>query len=180
MDAQVSGELDEITSQIENSSEPGDVNVTDGGTNDGGSTDDGGGANGGNGGNGGPRKTGGGGDDGSSNGSGSGNNLPATTEESVAQKLDKYLLNPDHPAGQSKANWFRLALGFTRENAADLAKQIVFDQSSAVETGVTQYGTKFNQIIRIVGANGKVIDVLFAWIKNNDGIVRLVTAIPPK
>jgi len=71
MDAQVSGELEEITSQIENSSEPGDVNVTDGGTNDGGSTDSGGGASG-NGGKGGPRKTGGGGDDGdSSNGSNS-------------------------------------------------------------------------------------------------------------
>jgi len=38
MDAQVSGELDEITSQIENSSEPGDINVLEDST--GGGTDD--------------------------------------------------------------------------------------------------------------------------------------------
>jgi WXG100 family type VII secretion target len=28
------------------------------------------------------------------------------------------------------------------------------------------------------GANGKTIDVTFAFIRNNDGVVRLVTAIP--
>jgi hypothetical protein len=55
-----------------------------------------------------------------------------------------------------------------------------FDQSKAVETAVTEYGTKYNQVINIVGSNGKAIDVLFAWIRNNDGVVRLVTAIPTK
>lgn len=119
----------------------------------------------------------GGGSDGGGSG-GSGKKLPATTEESVADKLDKYLLNPDHPVGGTKANWFQRALGFTRDNADELANQIVFDDSSAVETGVTQFGTKYNQVISIVGANGKVIDVTFAWIKNLDGVVRLVTAIP--
>lgn len=113
-------------------------------------------------------------------GSGGNNNLPATTEESVTKKLSDYLLNPDHPVGRSKANWFKSALGFTRDNADKLAKQIVFDPSTAVETGVTPYGTKFNQVISIVGENGKTIDVVFAWIRNNDGIVRLVTAIPTK
>jgi hypothetical protein len=87
-------------------------------------------------------------------------------------------LKPDHPVGGSKAKWFDQALGFTRENADKLAKQIVFDPAKAVETGVTQYGTKFNQVISIVGENGKTIDVTFAWIRNNDGIVRLVTGIP--
>lgn len=60
----------------------------------------------------------------------------------------------------------------------ELAKQIKFDPNTAIETGVTQYGTKYNQVINIVGANGRSIDVTFAWIRNNDGIVRLVTAIP--
>lgn len=46
--------------------------------------------------------------------------------------------------------------------------------------GVTQHGTKFNQVIQITGTNGKTIDVTFAWIRNNDGIVRLVTGIPSK
>jgi hypothetical protein len=67
---------------------------------------------------------------------------------------------------------------FDRENAADLAKQIQFDESKATVTGVTQHGTKYNQVITIQGANGRVIDVTFAWIKNQDGIVRLVTGIP--
>ncbi len=73
MDAQVSSELDEITSQIENSSEPGDINITEDGAGGSGGTDTGGG--GGNGGNGGPpRKTGGGGggDDGGNTGGGNG------------------------------------------------------------------------------------------------------------
>ncbi|WP_142281674.1 DUF6883 domain-containing protein [Mycobacterium kyorinense] len=100
------------------------------------------------------------------------------SQESVMDKLERYLLNPDHEAGGPKANWFEQALGFNRQNAPDLARQIVFDESKAVETGVTQYGTKFNQVIPITGANGKTIDVTFAWIRNNDGVVRLVTAIP--
>jgi len=54
----------------------------------------------------------------------------------------------------------------------------VFDEREAVVTAVTEYGTKFNQVIHITGANGKTIDVTFAWIKNNDGVVRLVSGIP--
>ena len=77
-----------------------------------------------------------------------------------------------------KAKWFEQALGFTKENLGDLAQQIKFDPAKAVQTGVTEYGTKFNQVIEIVGANGKRIEVTFAWIQNKDGVVRLVTAIP--
>lgn len=104
----------------------------------------------------------------------------AATEASVADKLARYLLNPAHPVGGAKARWFERALGFTQANAGQLAKQIVFDASKAVQTGATEFGTKFNQVISITGANGRVIDVTFAWILNNDGIVRLVTAIPTK
>lgn len=99
---------------------------------------------------------------------------------SVIDKLDRYFLNLDHQVGGSKAKWFRDALGFTKENADDLARQIVFDSEKAVQTVVTEHGIKYNQVISITGANGKVIDVTFAWIKNNDGVVRLVTAIPTK
>jgi hypothetical protein len=100
------------------------------------------------------------------------------SQQSVDDKLWRYLLNPDHEAGGPKAKWFEQALGFTRENAPDLAKQIVFNESRAVETAVTQYGTKYNQVIPIVGVDGKTIDVTFAWIRGNDGVVRLITAIP--
>jgi len=102
----------------------------------------------------------------------------AQTAESVQKKLDAYLLNPDHPVGGPKAKWFQQALGFTRDNQSRLASQIVFNPSTASEMVVTQYGTKYNQIIPIAGQNGKIIDVTFAWIRNSDGVVRLVTAIP--
>jgi uncharacterized Zn-binding protein involved in type VI secretion len=102
----------------------------------------------------------------------------AASEASVADKLERYLLNPDHPVGGSKAKWFKEALGFTRDNAGDLAKQIVFDESKAVQTQVTQYGTKFNQTIDVLGANGRTIPVKTAWIRGPDGIPKLVTAVP--
>lgn len=106
--------------------------------------------------------------------------LPATTKESVDNKLWTYLLDPNHIQGGPKAKWFKEALGFTRENMDDLAKQIVFDPAKAVKTAEIPQGQKFNQVITIVGANGKKIDVNFGWIQNNDGIVRLTTAIPAK
>lgn len=81
-------------------------------------------------------------------------------------------------ANQSWRATFKQALGFTQQNAGELAKKIVFDPSTAIPTKVRQYGTQYNQVILITGANGKVIDMTFAWIKNTDGVVRLVTAIP--
>jgi hypothetical protein len=100
------------------------------------------------------------------------------TAASVADKLERYLLDPDHVDGGPKANWFKQALGFTRENAADLAKQLVFDTSQAVQTEVTQYGTKFNQTINVTGANGRTIPIITGWIIKSDGVPRLVTALP--
>lgn len=104
--------------------------------------------------------------------------VPATSEASVADKLQRYLLNANHPIGGPKANFFKRALGFDLSNAAALAKQIVFDVGKATATQLTQHGQKYEQFIRINGANGRVIEVQFIWIKNNDGVVRLVTAIP--
>jgi hypothetical protein len=102
------------------------------------------------------------------------------SQESVRDKLERYLLDPDHDEGGSKAKWFEQALGFTRHNSSELAKQIVFDESEAVFTGVTEFGTKYNQVISIAGANGKIIDVTFGWIREHNGLVRLVTAIPSR
>lgn len=56
----------------------------------------------------------------------------------------------------------------------------MFNGKSAVKGALTQHGQKFDQIIPITGANGRVIDVKFSWIRNNDGVVRLVTGIPTK
>jgi hypothetical protein len=82
--------------------------------------------------------------------------------------------------GGSKAKWFEQALGFTRQNSEDLARQLVFDETSAVQTAVTKYGTKFDQTINVVGANGRTIPVTTAWIRGGDGVAKLVTAFPGK
>ncbi|NMH61547.1 hypothetical protein HCJ96_16065 [Alteromonas sp. MYP5] len=104
-----------------------------------------------------------------------------TTKISVDTKLEKYLLNKEHPVGASKAKWFEAALGFNIENSNELSSQIVFDEQAAVKTELTQHGQKYNQIIPIIGANGRTIDVTFAWIKtSNDNEIKLVTAIPAK
>lgn len=102
------------------------------------------------------------------------------TQASVDSKLTNYLLAKDHLHGGSKAEWFDKALGFNKENSGELAKQVVFEPSKAVQTSETPHGVKYDQVISITGVNGRVIDVKFGWIKNNDGVVRLVTAIPTK
>jgi len=43
---------------------------------------------------------------------------------------------------------------------------------------LTHHGQKCEQFIKITGSNGRVIEVQFLWIKNTDGVCRLVTAIP--
>jgi predicted DNA-binding protein len=106
--------------------------------------------------------------------------MDAASASSVSDKLIRYLLNFSHKTGASKAKWFKEALGFTTDNMDDLAKQIVFNPAKAVQTAITEHGVKYNQVISVLGANGKKIDVVFAWIKGNDGIVKLVTAIPTK
>ena len=106
--------------------------------------------------------------------------LPSTTEESVKIKLLTYLLNPDHPKGKHKARWFLGSLGFTIDNYEGLARQVLFDQTTAVEAGTDRYGTRYEQRIMIQGANGNNTAVRFAWIRNTDGVVRLVTAVPDK
>lgn len=60
--------------------------------------------------------------------------LPKTTAENVSNKLDTDLLESNHPAGGSKAKCIKEALGITKDNSADLAKQIVFDPKKAAQT----------------------------------------------
>lgn len=102
-------------------------------------------------------------------------------QANVKEKFPKYLLDPNHPVG-SKAKWFKEALGFTKDNWKDLAKQIVFDINKAVSKGNTKgFGEKFEQIIEIMGANGKKIAVQFNFIvREGEDFARLVGAIPTK
>lgn len=96
----------------------------------------------------------------------------------LKDKIANYLLDPTKPENKGKTEWFKQALGFTQENWNGLAKQIVFDPKKAVFDGADQYGTRYTQNIFIKGANGKKIEVTFAFIKPEGGKVRLVTVLP--
>jgi len=101
-----------------------------------------------------------------------------TTEESVSRKLDGYLLNPAHEEGAPKARWLKSALGFSSENAHELAKQLKFDETKAVARELSEFGQKYEQTINLTGANEKVIPTQVVWIRNPDNVTRLVTLIP--
>ncbi len=102
------------------------------------------------------------------------------TNQSVLDKLGRYLLNDSHPIGGSKSKWFREALGFTKDNIDDLAKQIQFDPNIAKKTQLTDFGQKFTHRTSIIGTNGRTIDVDFVWIIGDDNVPKLVTAVPTK
>ena len=96
-------------------------------------------------------------------------------------KLQRYILNKEHPQGGSKAIWFERALGFTKDNLDDLAKQIKFDPTKAVHKGNNGHADMYEQIIPIIGANGKKIDVQFNFaVQNGETAPKLVGAIPTK
>ncbi|WP_321808916.1 DUF6883 domain-containing protein [Burkholderia sp. BCC1993] len=116
---------------------------------------------------------------GGTNGHGSTNNVGFDTSN-LESKLNGYLLDPTHPQNQTKANWFSQALGFDQSNWQDLAKQLYFDTATAVQTKTTQYGQTYEQVIPIKGTNGKTIETTFVFMKDNSGMVRLVTGIPAK
>ncbi len=102
------------------------------------------------------------------------------TSQSIRDKLYKYLLNPNHELGKDKAEWFKQALSYSRTNMEALERQIAFDPTRAVQTTVTQFGTKFDQTISIIGANGRSINVVFSWIRTHDGVIRLITGVPTR
>lgn len=97
--------------------------------------------------------------------------------ESLKNKLTKYCLNSEHPKGKDKARVFKSALGFDLTNYEDLQHQIVFDSGKAVQKGIDQYGTRYEQRILVTGPNGAMKNVLCAFIRKLDeDFVRLTTA----
>lgn len=105
---------------------------------------------------------------------------PGFETSNLQRKLKDYLLDPAHPQNQTKATWFDDALGFNKENWQDLASQLKFDETTATQTKLTKYGTTYEQVIPIAGANGKTVSATFVFMKDNNGVVRFVTGIPTK
>ena len=80
------------------------------------------------------------------------------------QKLVGYALDPQKAPDKAKA--FELALGYTKDNANELLQRILdnADESKFTEKGSKGYGTLYEYVMLITGANGKKANVLTAWI----------------
>lgn len=83
------------------------------------------------------------------------------------RKFTEYALNPT--TQPDKAEAFRLALGYTKENYESLREQIrnQFNLDLLREKGDNGYGIKYEQVMEIKGPNGKTANVCTGWIKKN-------------
>lgn len=92
------------------------------------------------------------------------------------EKFTEYALNPEKDANKAKA--FKVALGYTKDNAEDLIEQIYnkLPDYEAAERGDKGWGMTYQVIMDITGPNGKTAQVLTVWIKDKDtGKVRMTT-----
>lgn len=93
------------------------------------------------------------------------------------EKFTQYILNPQKSPDKSRV--FKSILGFTSENAELLIKQIHnnLDLNSLKEKPDKGYGKRYEALVSVIGANGKMAKVTTAWIKDNsNNEFRLVSA----
>jgi hypothetical protein len=83
------------------------------------------------------------------------------------EKLINYSL--DFGRDPNKAMAFRLALGYTKNNADKLRRNIhkSLQKYGAAYKGNNGYGDIYEVIMRLTGENGKTANVLTAWIIEN-------------
>lgn len=101
-------------------------------------------------------------------------------------KFVRYLLDPNHIDGGSKAQFFKEALDIEQEDWRYLAAQLHDGLKSAKLSGLGVkswdggLGVTFNAVIPVKGRNGRTIDVDSNWIMEPGMQPRLSTAVPAK
>ena len=96
------------------------------------------------------------------------------------QKVTRYLLNPAHPAGGSKAAFF-LRFGFLASNWRRLADALLAHarNNEVVTTEQTRYGIRYAIDGALSAPDGTVLNVRSAWyIDTAADAPRFVTAHP--
>ena len=85
-------------------------------------------------------------------------------------KLTAYSMDPAHPRGKDKAAAWKAALDMDKRHAEDVQRQIMDQLSRVAATprDVDQYGERFSVTVRVVGENGRAVDVMVAWIYDRD------------
>ena len=93
-------------------------------------------------------------------------------------KVQDYLLNPDHPIGGAKARFF-LSIGYSREHYEQLIVDLIAHGHNAVVTEEKQslYGVKFVVDGPMLAPNGRQYPIRTVWMEQLPGVlVLLITA----
>jgi hypothetical protein len=82
------------------------------------------------------------------------------------EKLEDYVLNPDHPEGKHKARVFRELLGIERRHAVALGELIrsTLPRAHATPHESDDFGKRWTTYHEIVGFNGKSAITTVAWL----------------
>jgi hypothetical protein len=82
------------------------------------------------------------------------------------EKLEKYVLNADHPDGQHKARVFKACLGIGRDHAAAFAKIIEngLEKAPAQFSETTQYGDHWTTWHEVIGMQRQSVIVTIGWV----------------
>ena len=100
----------------------------------------------------------------------------AEKAQGISKKLLSYALNTEHEDGKNKAIVFESALGYNKDNADLLEKEIRrgLDTYKAVKKAETEYGEKYEVMMMVTGANGKRAPVATVWMVDEKS-TRMVT-----
>ena len=95
-------------------------------------------------------------------------------------KMTRYLLNPAHPAGGSKASFF-IRFGFAAADWRRLAEALLRHarEHEVVQTEQTRHGTRYALDGSLAAPDGTVLNIRSAWYIDAGGDApRFVTAHP--
>ncbi len=82
------------------------------------------------------------------------------------RKLTEYCLDPDSPKGRYKATLFKTLLGYTKENAGILKRQLEAKALTEPATyqGEDRYGERYQVDIPVEGESGQLKIVKTVWL----------------
>lgn len=94
-------------------------------------------------------------------------------------KISEYALNKNHPTGKDKAIAFADSLGYNIDNKDALIKEVRkgLGTFKGIQKNTTQYGSKYEVVMIVKGANGKKAKVKTGWIIETDRTVPRLTTI---
>lgn len=94
------------------------------------------------------------------------------------EKLEGYLLNPQHEIGRHKARVFASALGIQQRDWQYLGDQLRTAVVDAPASSIreTSWGSLYEVVVAVEGLNGQTGQVATVWLVAGDEPPRLVTA----